>query len=577
MQALAQVSTHIPNNIFDAQGARHKLVIFTEHRDTLNYLTDRIRTLLGRPEAVINIHGNMGIKERKKAEESLKQDKNVQILVATDAAGEGINLQRAHLMVNYDLPWNPNRIEQRFGRIHRIGQTEVCHLWNMVAEETREGDVYLALLRKLEAEREALGGSVFDVLGKAIGGAELRRLLIEAIRYGDRPEVRARLSQQVERALDTERLKELIEEKALAHDSMDSSRLRKIREDMERAEARGLQPHFIASFFLEAFKLLGGSVQEREPKRYEIKHVPAVIRNRDRLIGLGEPVLIGYERLCFEKDLISIPGKPLASFVCPGHPLLDATTDIILERYRNLLKQGSVFLNESDPGEDVRALFYIDHSVADARTDKRGERRVISRQIQFVEIDAQGRTRNAGYAPYLDYRPMTKEELSVVGPSLDQRWLHEDLESLATSYAITKLVPRHFKEVEDRNKERVTKTIAAVKERLTKEIAYWDHRAEELKAQELAGRVNARINSAKASARADELQARLQNRLLELENEKQISPLPPVVKGGALVVPGGLLARLKGRRDDVPDLFARETKRVEKAVIEAVMELERSL
>jgi len=194
MQALAQVSTHIPNNIFDAQGARHKLVIFTEHRDTLNYLTDRIRTLLGRPEAVINIHGSMGIEERKKAEESLKQDKNVQILVTTDAAGEGINLQRAHLMVNYDLPWNPNRIEQRFGRIHRIGQTEVCHLWNMVAEETREGDVYLALLRKLEAEREALGGSVFDVLGKAIGGAELRRLLIEAIRYGDRPEVRARLS-----------------------------------------------------------------------------------------------------------------------------------------------------------------------------------------------------------------------------------------------------------------------------------------------------------------------------------------------------------------------------------------------
>jgi len=194
MQALAQVSTHIPNNIFDAQGARHKLVIFTEHRNTLNYLTDRIRTLLGRPEAVINIHGNMGIEERKKAEESLKQDKNVQILVATDAAGEGINLQRAHLMVNYDLPWNPNRIEQRFGRIHRIGQTEVCHLWNMVAEETREGDVYLTLLRKLEAEREALGGSVFDVLGKALGGAELRRLLIEAIRYGDRPEVRARLS-----------------------------------------------------------------------------------------------------------------------------------------------------------------------------------------------------------------------------------------------------------------------------------------------------------------------------------------------------------------------------------------------
>ncbi|WP_290883889.1 helicase-related protein [Fischerella sp.] len=89
-------------------------------------------------------------------------------------------------MVNYDLPWNPNRLEQRFGRIHRIGQTEVCHLWNLVAKETREGDVYLALLKKLEIEQQALGGKVFDVLGKAIAGTELRELLIEAIRYGDK-------------------------------------------------------------------------------------------------------------------------------------------------------------------------------------------------------------------------------------------------------------------------------------------------------------------------------------------------------------------------------------------------------
>jgi len=135
-----------------------KLVIFTEHRDTLTYLGTRISTLLGRPEAVVTIHGGMGREERMKAQESFRHDPQVQVLVATDAAGEGINLQRAHLMVNYDLPWNPNRIEQRFGRIHRIGQTEVCHLWNLVAEETREGDVYRTLLEKLEQSRQTLGG-----------------------------------------------------------------------------------------------------------------------------------------------------------------------------------------------------------------------------------------------------------------------------------------------------------------------------------------------------------------------------------------------------------------------------------
>ncbi len=137
----------------------------------------------------------MGREERRKAQEAFLHDPEVQVLLATDAAGEGINLQRAHLMVNYDLPWNPNRLEQRFGRIHRIGQTEVCHLWNLVAEETREGDVYRTLLEKLEEARQALGGQVFDVLGKLqFEGRPLRDLLIEAIRYGDQPEVRARLT-----------------------------------------------------------------------------------------------------------------------------------------------------------------------------------------------------------------------------------------------------------------------------------------------------------------------------------------------------------------------------------------------
>ena len=175
-----------------------KLVIFTEHRATLSYLHQRITTLLGRQEAVAMIHGGIGREDRRAIQESFLHDPEVQILLANDAASEGINLQRAHLMVNYDLPWNPNRIEQRFGRIHRIGQTEVCHLWNLIAEETREGDVYHTLLEKLEEARKALGGQVFDVLGKVqFEGKPLRDLLLEAIRYGERPEVQARLTQAV--------------------------------------------------------------------------------------------------------------------------------------------------------------------------------------------------------------------------------------------------------------------------------------------------------------------------------------------------------------------------------------------
>jgi SNF2 family DNA or RNA helicase len=224
-----ELSRLLQNNaeMFDAQGHRRKLVIFTEHRDTLNYLADQIRALLGKPEAVVTIHGGIGREERKKAQEAFTHDKEVEILLATDAAGEGINLQRAHLMVNYDLPWNPNRLEQRFGRIHRIGQTEVCHLWNLVAKQTREGEVYLRLLEKLAEEREALGGQVFDVLGQlTFEDRPLRELLLEAVRYGDRPEVRARLHRVVDTALDRPRLRELIESRALAHDAMDATRVR---------------------------------------------------------------------------------------------------------------------------------------------------------------------------------------------------------------------------------------------------------------------------------------------------------------------------------------------------------------
>src|ERR1035441_5052922 len=326
--------------MFDAQGHRRKMVIFSEHRDTLNYLTERLRALLGAPEALVTVHGGMGREERTKAQEAFKQDKDVLTLLATDAAGEGINLQRAHLMVNYDLPWNPNRLEQRFGRIHRIGQTEVCHLWTLLAEETREGDVYKRLLEKIELERQALGGGVFDIMGQLFREQRLRDLLIEAIRYGDRPEVKARLHQIVDNLTDRKHCQELLEERALANDSMDASQVQRIREDMERAEARRLQPHFIESFFLEAFQILGGSIKEREPRRYEITNVPALARQRARLIGTGEPVLGKYERITFEKSLRAVPGQPLAAFVCPGQPLLGATIDLILERNRDLFKRG---------------------------------------------------------------------------------------------------------------------------------------------------------------------------------------------------------------------------------------------
>jgi SNF2 family DNA or RNA helicase len=194
----------------DSSGRQRKLIIFSEHRDTLNYLHAKIAGVLGNPDAIVTIHGGTHRDERRRLQALFRSDPGVRVLVATDAAGEGVNLQNASLMVNYDLPWNPNRLEQRFGRIHRIGQREVCHLWNLVAKETREGDVYHRLLMKLEVESAALKGRVFDILGEVFEETSLKDLLMQAIRYGDRPDIRARLSQKIDQALDHDHLKSLL-------------------------------------------------------------------------------------------------------------------------------------------------------------------------------------------------------------------------------------------------------------------------------------------------------------------------------------------------------------------------------
>lgn len=554
-----------------------KMVVFTEHRDTLNYLHQRITTRIGRPETIKVIHGSVGREERLAIQEAFRHNPEVQILLATDAAGEGINLQRAHLMVNYDLPWNPNRLEQRFGRIHRIGQTEVCHLWNLVADDTREGDVYRRLLEKLDQARKALGGRVFDVLGKLeFEGQPLRDLLLQAIRYGEQPDVRARLTKIIDQTFDSNRIQALLDEHQLVVDAMDVSRVQRVRDEMERAEARRLQPHYIESFFLEAFKRLGGRIQQREPHRYEVKHVPESVRNRDRQIGTGSPVLRRYERIAFEKSLVSRPqGKPPAAFVSPGHPLLNAVMDLTLERDRNLLKRGAILVDDKDSSTTPRVLFSIRHVIQDGNQINDRERQTISEKVLYVEIDIENKPRHLQYAPYLDYRPLTEEDPTVhkILKRPECSWINRDLEKKAQIHAIENIVPVHLGEVKAAKLELVEKTRSAVKERLTREIGFWDNRSEQLKLDEKAGKVNARLHWSEARQRADKLYARLKNRMEQLDRDSQISSLPPVVLGGLLVIPQGLIDKMTGQI---------RPKRVDTLVVaakarEIIMETERKL
>lgn len=552
--------------------SRRKLIIFTEHKDTLNYLRQRVSDLMGSADSVRVIYGGTNRDERRKIQAEFRSNPNVLVLIATDAAGEGVNLQNANLMVNYDLPWNPNRLEQRFGRIHRIGQKEVCHLWNLVADQTREGAVFQKLFEKLEIEKKALGGKVFDILGEAFDNISLKDLLIEAIRYGEDPQVRARMDQIIEGALDSDHLKDIMRRNALVESHMGLEGLYAIKDEMEKAEARRLQPFFIRSFFQEAFASVGGELRPREAGRFEINHVPGVIRERDRSIGESRtPVLTRYERICFEKQHIRPTGKALAELIHPVHPLMHATLDLVLQAHRGKLKQGAILVDPSDDGEEPRILMMLEHQVRESVEQPKS---VASKRLQFVAINPQGQASYAGWAPHLDLVPIADTDKPLVQDILRSPWLSQPLDALAIQLASQKLVPEHFNEVKSRRELQADKTLQAVHERLVKEINYWQDRYLKLSDDVKAGK-QPRLQPENARRRVDELTARLQQRTHELNALRNVVSATPVVMGCALVIPQGLLSKRKGETLFSVDAASRAL--VEQKAMQAVIAAEQAL
>ena len=223
-------------------------------------------------------------------------------------------------------------------------------------------------------------------------------------------------------------------------------------------------------------------------------------------IGFGESVLNRYERICFEKENCNVPGLIPAALICPGHPLLEATTDLIRERYADALKHGSIFVDESDYGRDPRLLFYIEDTIQDGVVLPNGNKRIISKHVHFVELKEDGTAMNAGYAPYLDYRALAEDERDTVMDYVRQQsWLTHGVEDRAQGYAISEIIPEHFSQVKAHKTKMLDKIAKAVKERMTQEIQYWDYRAIDLREKEAAGKGNQRLTSANAARRAEEL------------------------------------------------------------------------
>lgn len=564
---------------FDSTGRPRKIIIFTEHKDTLHYLEQKITTQFGRAEAVLTIHGGTPREQRKAIREKFTHNPESIVLLATDAAGEGLNLQRAHLMVNYDLPWNPNRIEQRFGRIHRIGQRDVCHLWNLVATNTREGTVFTRLLDKIANMSKAYNGNLFNVLGETDAFAErsLKELLIDAIRYGDQPEVQTRLSSVIDASVSAG-LDETLKTKAL-HSGLtecSSKELRDVRTRMENARERKLQPGYIASFFLPALHRLGGVTRQREHGRYELIHIPTCIRAAAPHSHLPHR----YERITFETQFVQVAGRVDAELIAPGHPLLQAVLELIITDLGCALREGAVLVDRSSAQGDTPVLLgLVEQSIASGGGQEGPDVQVLVRYFDYVVM---GESVGGGAVQggevvdvplYLNYDEPTAAESERL-PEILNPWVRHGHDARLLFWAYREgLVPR-LEALQPQRAAEIERTRKQVADRLKAEINHWDREYTRLFALERDG-VIGRIHAADALAKSEELETRLATRMRELDAALTIGPGPHAVRGLALVIPSHLLEPQPV--ESSVDTFALDTKTVERRAVEAALAAERSL
>lgn len=376
---------------------RKQLLIFTEHKDTLDYLVEN----LSADFQVAQIHGQMKLAERIDQERYFRE--TAQIMVATEAAGEGINLQFCHLMVNYDIPWNPNRLEQRMGRIHRIGQTEDVYIFNLVATSTREGYVLNVLLKKMENMGIALGDKVFDVIGQAID-TNLREVLEQVI-AGEMTKEAATAAFRGEEAdpATKARAEELLQN-ALARQSLDWETER---DRAARAEERRLPPQYFGRFFEEAITYAGGKVTKRlDPGTWRVDRTPDILVAQSRTAPGLRRIATDYKRITFDKSVSSRPrlseddaSLPPAELCGPGHPLFDALVRYAAERTAPEVAKGALFF---DPSIDEPVIIrFLTGDVTD------GNQEIVSRSLAAARIHPDGRIARARAMSLYDVIPPT--------------------------------------------------------------------------------------------------------------------------------------------------------------------------
>ncbi len=338
---------------------REKWLIFSEHRDTVDSLIRRLEGL-GYSGQVAEIHGGMDWPEREEQVERFRDPAGARFLIATDAAGEGINLQFCRLMVNYDIPWNPARLEQRMGRIHRYGQKHEVRIVNLISKDTREGRVLAVLLEKLDAIREELeSDKVFDVIGRLFEGRSLKKYLRSTLWEGGEEKTDAERADlaELKDALRSERVRKIRDEETRRYgDGPEkpgevAARLTRLNRERDREESLRLLPAYVLRFVERSAPLLGLTISG------DLDGFFTLLPGR---AGALDPLLPALDTLAPEdRELLSArriaPGKP-GVWLHPGEPVFDALSEAVRNLFSRDAQRGAIF---ADPRADGPYFFHL--------------------------------------------------------------------------------------------------------------------------------------------------------------------------------------------------------------------------
>ena len=552
LERLVRVARHTEKNVRETKfeelrsvisqhlaGREERLLVFTEHKDTLDFLVARL-TNLGFHCCII--HGGMSLEKRIAAEREFFEHKS-SVMVATEAAGEGINLQFCSLMVNYDIPWNPNRLEQRMGRIHRYKQQQEAMIFNLVAENTREGEVMHRLLRKLDDMRKALGSDrVYDVIGDIVPAPKFDALMKDWLaRRRTMTEILAEIDLHTDEE-QVARIRADMQDKSLGSRYIDMS---KLLADQQQSKEHRLMPEYVEKFFVEAYRSFGGTISPAKGKGIwaisrvppDLRKLPVTLERRYGKVGAS------YPQVTFDKE--QVVGYSDLEFVGPGHPLFEAVVERVLCDYGSSLRQGACFYN-ADATEPT-VLWLLKCGVED------GQGRAVGERLFAIHLTGQRFRKSQPYA-LLDLKPPDREP--KMPPEVRQAATDADR---VVNWSLDEVTPEYFGEIQTRRtrelgiKEKyVRKSLQFLISESNRKIAKYDNQLRQMRFDDDPARLNIQGNRAKEEARRGELSLRLKDRLAEIEQERHLSEKPPEIIGVAVVLPSPreVVASVEGMEND---------------------------